>query len=231
VKKTLGIIGGMGPLATARLYELVTLHDRVERDQEHFNVLIISIPSTPDRTAYILGKSASSPVPGIAHAASKLVSLGANYLAMPCITSHCLLGDLKFERPLISMPDETLIRIKSDGCRSFGLLATEGTIATGLFSRLAQHCGLKLLLPDSQAQARVTDVIYNQVKRGNLTGGDVILGVADGLLKRGADVCVLGCTELSLLSLSGAFADPLDITARRAVELCGGKVAEDALVV
>ncbi|MDR1638291.1 MAG: amino acid racemase [Clostridiales bacterium] len=229
--KTLGIIGGMGPLATARLYELVTLHDRVERDQEHFNVIIISIPSTPDRTAFILGKSSNSPIPSIAHAASKLAALGANYLAMPCITSHCLLGDLKFERPLISMPDETLIRIKADGCRSFGLLATEGTIATGLFSKLAQHYGLKLILPDSQAQARVTDVIYSQVKRGDLSGGAAIREVADGLLKRGADVCVLGCTELSLLNLTGRFADPLDITARRAVKLCGGKVAENAVLV
>jgi aspartate racemase len=131
--------------------------------------------------------------------------------------------------------DETMIRVKSDGFRSLGLLATEGTIATGLFERLARQSGLKLILPDSQGQACVTDVIYNQVKRGmtdstgRLCGGGAIRDVADGMLKRGADVCVLGCTELSLLGLKGReFADPLDIAARRAVELCGEKEAEDA---
>jgi aspartate racemase len=231
-KKTLGIIGGMGPLATARLYELVTLYDMVEREQEHFNVVIISAPSAPDRTAFILGQSADSPAPYITQSAKKLASLGADYLVMPCITSHCLLGEIDFPRPLISLTEETMKRLQENGCRRLGLLATDGTIATGLFAGLAARYGLELLLPDDGQQVRVMDVIYNQVKRGRtdaaggLCGGSTIQAVADTLFSRGAEAVVLGCTELSLLDINGpGFADPLKIAAQRAVELCGGKGA------
>jgi aspartate racemase len=225
----------MGPLATARLYELITLYDPVEREQEHFNVVIISAPSVPDRTAFILGRSADSPVPYITRSAEKLTALGADYLIIPCITSHCLIGQLHFDRPLISLTEETMRRLQDDGCRSFGLLATEGTIATGLFGDLAARRGLELLLPEQSQQSRVTDVIYNQVKRGRtnaagrLCGGDTIHEAAAALLRRGADMVVLGCTELSLLDINGpGFADPLKIAARRAVELCAGKGAAHA---
>ena len=86
--KTLGIIGGLGPMATARFLELTVRMTEASRDQDHLEAILLESPSIPDRTAYILDRSNPSPLPPIVALAKKLESLGAGCLAIPCITSH-----------------------------------------------------------------------------------------------------------------------------------------------
>ncbi len=224
--KTLGIIGGMGPRATARFYELVTVMNSARSDQEHFDVIIVSYPSIPDRTKFLLGESGEDPVPKINEAGAMLERCKADYIAIPCFTSHCYADRFSFGVPLISIVDETIEELKRRGIERFGLMATEGTVKTGLFARAAGASDLEIITPGTDAQRTVTDIIYNRIKRNLPPDTDAFEGVAASLRQRGAQAIVLGCTELSLVPMrdgENGFLDPLKILAQRAIALCGGQ--------
>ena len=86
--KKLGVIGGLGPLATAYFYELVTEFTEIEVEQEHLEMVLYSAPAIPDRTSYILDNSKPSPVPGIIRVGKELVNTGCEVIAIPCVTAH-----------------------------------------------------------------------------------------------------------------------------------------------
>lgn len=86
--KNLGVIGGLGPMASVYFWELVERYTKAETDQEHITISIMSIPGTPDRTAYILDPTQENPFGKLVGAGMKLKSVGAEYIAIPCITSY-----------------------------------------------------------------------------------------------------------------------------------------------
>lgn len=108
-KKTLGIIGGVGPLATMFIGEMIVRRTAAETDQEHVNMLITNNTTIPDRTAFILGKSEENPVPVIVSDAKKLEAIGAEILAIPCNTAHSFYEEIAQETtlPVINMIEET----------------------------------------------------------------------------------------------------------------------------
>ena len=61
----LGVLGGLGPMASAYFYEMITAHTKAQRDQDHIDIILSSRASTPDRTDFILGRSADSPLPAM----------------------------------------------------------------------------------------------------------------------------------------------------------------------
>ena len=172
-KKVIGILGGMGPLATADLFQKITLHTVAACDQAHPRVCIDSNTDIADRTAALL-HGGEDPVPEMIKSAKRLESIGADFLIMPCNT------------------------LKERGVKCAGLLATDGTVQTGIYQRTFEQSGVALLTPDSAAdQAAVMDVIYNGVKAGDLTHDVTAFRAAcEHLLARGAEVLILGCTEL-----------------------------------
>ena len=129
--KALGVIGGLGPLATAYFYELVTNMTDVTCDQDHIEILIHSRPQIPDRTGYIIGKSDKSPLPQMIEVGHSLEREGAQILAIPCITAHyfheeltkninvpiicCLNGEITDHAILISLLSNwKIVRKKED---------------------------------------------------------------------------------------------------------------------
>jgi len=221
--KRLGVIGGMGPLATAHFYRLVTQLDSAQFDQEHFEILILSIPSIPDRTRFILGHSNSSPVPAIEEAAKLLKDCGAECIAVPCITSHGLISQKNFELPFINMIDIVFNELRRRRVRKFGVLATDGTLKTGIFSDRAKSCQMQMLIPDEAAQRRIMANIYDNIKRGDIssTCTSTIVDTSADLISKGAECILLGCTELSLLDLSEPqFVDMLRLLASECVSYC-----------
>ena len=86
-KKTIGIIGGMGPLATADLFEKIVGHTKAACDQEHLHVVIDSNTNIPDRTAALLHGGAD-PLPELTGSARRLEAMGADVLIMPCNTAQ-----------------------------------------------------------------------------------------------------------------------------------------------
>ncbi len=198
-KKVIGILGGMGPLATADLFQKITLHTAAACDQEHPRVCIDSNTNIADRTAALLHGGAD-PVPEMVKSAKRLESIGADFLIMPCNTAHNYYEQVSaaVNIPVLHMIALTRDALRARGIRCAGLLATDGTVQTGIYQRTFTDSGVELLMPESaDDQAAVMDLIYNGVKAGDLSHDTAAFRAAcEHLLTRGAEVLVLGCTEL-----------------------------------
>ena len=198
-KKVIGILGGMGPLATADLFQKITLHTAAACDQEHPRVCIDSNTNIADRTAALLHGGAD-PVPEMVKSAKRLESIGADFLIMPCNTAHNYYEQISaaVNIPVLHMIALTRDALRARGVRCAGLLATDGTVQTGIYQRTFTGSGVELLMPESaDDQAAVMDLIYNGVKAGDLLHDTAAFRAAcEHLLARGAEVLVLGCTEL-----------------------------------
>ena len=113
--KVLGILGGLGPMATVYFYEMLTRHTQAARDQDHIDVIINSRATTPDRTSYILGQSAENPFDIMAADAARLVTFGADVIAIPCNTAHYFYDRLNetIPIPILNMVEETVLAAKA----------------------------------------------------------------------------------------------------------------------
>lgn len=225
--KKLGVIGGMGPLATAIFMETVIEMTAASGDNEHISMDIINIPSIPDRTAYILGKSQESPVDEIIRVREELEARGADVLAMPCNTAFYFYNDIVKESkiPLIHAIDETAVCLKEAGIKCVGILATDGTIQTGLFQKVLKEHEIQAVIPDAECQSKVMSMIYEDVKAGRRISEAKVRAVEEHLRNAGAECLVLGCTELTVLKRCGLVKmrclDTLEVMARKAVMECG----------
>ena len=197
-KKVIGILGGMGPLATADLFRKITEHTAASCDQDHPRVCIDSNTNIADRTAALLHGGAD-PVPEMVKSARRLASIGAELLIMPCNTAHNFYDAVaaSVSIPVLHMIAITRDALKARGIKCAGLLATDGTVQTGIYQRTFGGSGIELLTPDIADQSAVMDIIYNGVKAGDLAHDAAAFRAAcEHLLARGADVLILGCTEL-----------------------------------
>ena len=132
--KTLGIIGGMGPMATAYLLELIIQMTAAKTDQEHLSAVVLNNPQVPDRTAYILDREKPSPLPVLEGMAHALENLGCGVLCAPCVTSHYFYQELAgcVKVPFLHMVEETARELRAAGKRKAGILATTGTVRSTL---------------------------------------------------------------------------------------------------
>ncbi len=226
MSKKLGIIGGMGPLATALFMELVIEMTEAYKDSEHIHMDIVNMPGIPDRTDYILGKKKESPVPEILRIKGELEARGAQVIAMPCNTAFCFYEELiRTGLPMIHPIRESALCLKEAGVKSVGILATDGTVQTQLFQTGLAEYGITAIIPDETHQKLVMSMIYDDVKAGKNIPTDKMQAVESHLKKRGAEALVLGCTELSVAKRSGlvkeGYLDTLEVMARKAVLECG----------
>lgn len=226
----LGIIGGLGPMATIYFMELVVKMTSAKADKDHIPMVIYNYPNTPDRTEYILDNSKPNPISDILDMGENLLAQGAKYIAMPCITAHYFGKELneKLGTSFINMIEETAKYLKIKNIDKVGLMATDGTIKSKVFENTLNRYGIDVVIPTDEKQKMVMDIIYNQVKAGKEVNIDELYCVKSELKSNGAKLFILGCTELSVVKgnypLDGEFLDVLEILAKRSVELCGAKV-------
>jgi len=225
--KKLGVIGGMGPEASAYFYHLFTTRTNAAADQEHPDAIILSLPSTPDRTAFITGKSTDSPVHALQNAAKTLEQLGADCIAIPCVTSHFFYDDVAacVSIPVFHILRETASIMQQRGVTRAGILGTAGTLTSGFVPPILAEYGITALTPDAAGVDTLSRLIYGILKTDRK--GDCMSLLTDILQSpslSGAETLVLACTELSLLNrdckLGDAFIDPLEILADRALAFC-----------
>lgn len=231
-KKLLGVIGGLGPIATAHFMELVIRMTDAGTDQENLDMMIYNFPSIPDRTGYILGSNLKSPLPGLLSVGRDLSRQGAQYIAIPCVTAHYFYDQLaaQIETPIIHGVEEVAAELKKNGVMAAGIMATDGTISSNLFTKALMDRGIAPVLPSRQRQADVMHLIYDNIKAGRPPEMDRFYAVAEELRAQGARAIILGCTELSLIKrdfdLGPGYLDAMEVLAQRAVLLCGGKLKE-----
>ena len=226
----LGVIGGLGPMASAYYLELVIRMTDAKRDQEHPEIILLNIPSIPDRTAYILGRSQENPLEPMIELGKQLKGLGATVVATPCITAHYFHEALQqgIGLPLIHGIRCTAQTLRDAGVTKVGLMATDGTVQSGIFQRQVEELGMELVLPGEEGQRGVMTLIYDQVKAGMEPDMALFAVIRDELRSKGAQAVVLGCTELSLLKkqqdLGQGILDALEVLAKESVLACGKQV-------
>ncbi len=197
----LGVIGGMGPMAGIYFCELVTQKTKALKDAEHINMVLCSFPRIPDRTAYLLDKNNPSPVDEIVRIGKSLVSQGCTVIAVPCVTSFGMYDEYapQIEANILHMPDETALYLKENGVKKVGIMATDGTVHTGLFQTSCKKHGIETVIPDETHQKMVMSVIYDQVKAGVPVDLVMFGEICRHMAEQGAEKIILGCTELSLV--------------------------------
>lgn len=198
--KTIGILGGMGPMATYDLGIKIVENTRAENDQEHVPVIIDCNTRIADRTAAIL-KGGADPRPEMIKSAKRLEAAGADFLVMPCNTAHYFYDDIcdAVDIPVIHMPREVASRLKEKQIKKAAVLATDGTCQSGIYERALEEAGIEAVYPSDDMQKVIMSLVYDHVKAGNMEFSDLdIDGVVDDVKSKGAEIMILGCTELPL---------------------------------
>lgn len=225
--KKLGVIGGLGPMATAFFMQMVIEMTDAEIDQNHIEMLIHNCPSIPDRTNYILGKSNDNPGPRMIEVGKGLADAGSQVIAIPCVTANYFYDELteKIPAEVINTVKETADYLREKGINKVGLMATDGTVQSGLFNAEFEKFGIELIVPGERAQKYVMDIIYNNVKAGKVIDMDEFEFVSGELRGKGAQVILLGCTELSMArrdeNIGPGYLDVMQVLARTSVIKCG----------
>ena len=216
-------------MATADIFTKIVAHTKAGADSEHIRIYIDNDPAIPDRTAAILA-GGNDPVPEMTAALRNLERCGADCILLPCNTAHYFLPRLQAmtDIPFLSMPEAT-----ARACarlfpgKTAGLMATRGTLSTGLYEKAMVQAGVKYAVPDEAGRDALMRVIYEGVK-ADADPESYRNGMAlamDGLKAQGADYFVLACTELPLaftrLCLQEAFVDPTLELALEAIRFCG----------
>ncbi len=219
----LGVIGGLGPMASAYFYELLVSMTAVTRDQEHLEIIIYNSPNIPDRTAYLLNKTNNNPIPHIVDIAKKLEEQ-VDYIAIPCITAHAFYDMVakQIKIPIINMLDELADYLTENRINKVGILATDGTLKSKIFQQKLEYLGIRCLLPDIEFQQELMCLIYNDIKSGKEIDKIKFDEITNNLYNKGVSDIILGCTELSLINkqyrVKGI--DMMELLARRSLLNC-----------
>lgn len=225
--KRLGIIGGLGPMATAYFLQLIIEMTDAKTDQDHIETIIYNFPKTPDRTKYILGLSELNPAPEMIRIGKLLSEQQVDVLAIPCVTAHYFHVQMEEEigLPVLHGIRKTAEYLKERNISCVGVMATDGTIQSKLFQTELEAQGIKVVVPDKENQKKVMQLIYDDVKAGKRADMDKFREVTSYLTGQGAEVVILGCTELSVIKrdekLKKGYLDVLEVLARSCVLSCG----------
>ena len=212
--KIIGVLGGMGPAATADFYQKLIHATPAKADQDHVKVLIFSNPHIPDRTAAIRGEG-PDPLPALVASAETLIRAGADFLTIPCVTAHHFFDGLQaaVAVPILHLIRETVGAVSAEHptLRRFGLLATSGTLHSRMFEAKFEPQGLAILTCEPSVQdSCVMEAIY-AVKKGESLDRPrrLIREAATHLRERGAEAIIAGCTEIPLILRDGDLPIPV----------------------
>lgn len=230
--KKLGIIGGMGPLATQLLYKEIVEHTKAQNDREHIDMLIINHASMPDRTDAIRTGKTAEVFNLLLKDAKFLEKNGMGVIAIPCNTSHYFYDKLQeqISIPIINMISAAVEAAKKSNpaLKKIGILATDGTIFSGIYKKECEKVGLEYYAPDEIHQKLVMNIIYEQIKKGLRGSDEDFKKIHAHLISNKCDAAILACTELSCFAkengVSGFYTDALDALRDCAIISCGAEL-------
>ncbi|KAB2329963.1 aspartate/glutamate racemase family protein [Cytobacillus depressus] len=231
-KKSLGVIGGMGPMATSVFFEKVIENTVANSDQEHINMVILNHATLPDRTTVILNNKEELFLNAIFKDFKLLEAAGVEHIAIPCNTSHFFYDQMQEMSTvkIINMVDETCKEIHKqhgDGSK-VAILATNGTVSSGIYKHGCRKYNMELYTPDEVSQEQVMNTIYN-IKSDLKVDVEAIEQMINDLIWKEKCCCViLACTELSCMNLRPEVMkyciDAMDVLVEKSIEYSGGTV-------
>lgn len=238
MKKTIGILGGMGPEATAYFFELLIKKTRAEKDQDHVPILIWSNPRIPPRSEAII-KGGPSPAPLLVDGVRRLRQAGADFIVMPCVSAHYFYEEVVAQEkfPFLNILDETLKWTKKNlpGLKKAGLISTTGTLKSGFFCDAFQKGGIEVIGPYDEEQEQVMEAIFGKkgIKAGHTEreSRKIIVDIAGALVERSAEAIIAGCTEVPLVlrkeDIAVPLIEPMSIMAEAAILEAGYELREE----
>lgn len=217
----LGILGGMGPLATADFFAKLVAVTPATRDEDHIPVVLASLPDIPPRVPAILANGAS-PLPALLDARDRLLAAGATLLAMPCNTAHHWFDALaRCAAPMLHIADAALVELRRQvpPTATIGVVATRGTLHSGFYGQRLAQAGYAMLAPTEHELAQTIEPAVVAVKAGDVAqGGLGFQRAARALAERGAQAVILACTEVPpALAAAGAPAGIVCVDATEAL--------------
>ncbi|MDQ2792093.1 MAG: amino acid racemase [Actinomycetota bacterium] len=224
----IGILGGMGPAATVDFFRRLVEATPAERDQDHLHILIDNDPSVPDRSEALLGNG-PDPTPTLLTMAARLETAGAELLVIPCNTASAFTDAVEAHvgTPVLRW-DTTVVagvrRFRPDVQR-VGVLATTGTVLSGIYRRGFELVGIECVEPSTASQRKVAEIII--ARKAGVAAADLLVPLAsavDDLLAVGAQEVLIACTELSDIAAAGtgmSYLDAMDLVIKRIIELAG----------
>ena len=197
----LGILGGLGPMSGIYFCEMLTRHTYAKKDSDHLNFLLSSRADTPDRSSFILGLSDDDPTPRMRSEAKRLEAAGAELLVIPCNTAHYFYSKIAeaVDIPILNIIEETAKLCTVEGAKRVGVLATEGTAASGAYKDVFNEYGIDILPLTKEEQDFVSETIFDKIKSGAEPDTKKFILLCEKLHSAGCDKIILGCTELSLI--------------------------------
>jgi aspartate racemase len=228
--KTVGVIGGLGPLATLDFFERVLRRTRAVREQDHLRLIIDNNPHFPDRNAHARGEG-PSPGPALALCAKGLQAAGADVIVMACNTTHTWEGEIRaaISVPFLSIIRETVDAVAELRPEAVGVLAVDACLSAGLYQNALKGAGLKTVLLNADSQKTFMELIY-RIKSGD--SGETVkrsmVTLARKLEAQGAEVIIAGCTEIPIVltadDIEGELVSSTDILVERTIVFAGGEL-------
>lgn len=231
--KVLGVLGGMGPLASAQFMLRLTLLTPAERDQEHVPAILWSDPRIPDRTAARRGQG-PDPLPWLLRGIHGLRDAGCGAIAIPCNTAHGWYDRMAAEGglPILHIVDAAAVELQRLGVArgTIGLMGTAATLEMRLYQDRLENQGWSCIVPDQEQMDRLVTPAIAAVKANRVAKAfHPLAEVVNSLAARGASAVILGCTEIPLGVQAGPadalrvpVVDTIDSLARVAIEWARG---------
>lgn len=222
----LGVIGGMGPLATVKFYDKVVLNTDAHNDNEHIDLVVLNHSTMPDRTRCIIEKKDLEFLNVIKKDLEILDNIGVDVVAIPCNTSHYFYDEFsKYTNlKIINMIEETILEIKRRRVKQVAVFGTIGTLNSKVYDKYAQKYGIEVKELSDEDKNSVMDIIYKIKETNNLENKEFI-----EILNKYCDkdtIGIIACTELSLLDICKSIntIDALDVLVNKSIELSGAKI-------
>lgn len=225
-ERILGVLGGMGPLASAHFMRRLTLLTPAARDQDHVPAILWSDPRVPDRTRGRL-EAAADPLPWLLRGVRGLRGAGCGAIVIPCNTAHGWYEDMAAEgTPILHIVDAAaadLRRVLPQGV--VGVMGTAATLAMRLYQDRLERLGWTCITPTADEMRDLVSPAIAAVKANRVAEAyDPLAATARALQARGAEAVVLGCTEIPLGIQAGPWesldinlVDSIDALARAAI--------------
>ena len=222
----LGVIGGMGPLATVKFYDKVVLNTEAHNDNEHIDLIVLNHSTMPDRTRCIIENKDTEFLSEIKKDLEILDKIGVDVVAIPCNTSHYFFDEFKnfTNLRIINMIEETILEIKRRGIKQVAVFGTLGTINSKVYNKYAKENGIEVKELFLEDKKTVMDIIYKIKETNNLESKDFV-----EILNRYCNdktIGIIACTELSLLDIPKNLntIDALDVLVNKSIEYSGAKI-------
>ncbi len=229
IDRVLGVLGGMGPLASAHFMLRLTLLTPADRDQDHIPAVLWSDPRIPDRNDARSGVG-PDPLPYLMRGIDGLRAAGCGAIAIPCNTAHGWFEPMVRNAglPILHIVEAAAAELRRIGIvrGTIGLMGTAATLSMRLYQDRLEAQGWNIIEPGpSQMECLVTPAIA-AVKANHVADAyQPLAKVANDLASRGATAIVLGCTEIPLGIQAGPpgglhvpVVDTVDALARAAID-------------